>query len=133
MQSARLASAILILISTLAPVATPSESGPRHKAVITCFNGKIDSGSRCSASCFQPDGTLFKTGTMTCGWPGKVSEIKWTFIGRRGDKDAYRISRRFPVDAPATTTTQKEVEFAGDRVKVFEDESQCIIMDKPRQ
>jgi hypothetical protein len=131
MRTKWLVATLLSLSSSLVGAAPPDNAGPRHKAVIVCFNGKDQSGSLCSVSNFQPDGTFFKMGKLTCGYPAKVSEIEWTFIGRREGKDTYRFTRRFPIDAALTTTAQKEIEFAGNRVKVFEDDSQCIVMEKP--
>ena len=114
------------------PAPSKSESQPRHKVSVTCFNGKIDSGSLCSTGLYQADGTLHKAGKMTCGYPGKTSEIEYAFVGRRGDKDIYAFTRRFPLGTPEMTTTRREVEFSGDRVKVFEDESQCIVIEGGR-
>jgi hypothetical protein len=110
------------------------DSGPRHRAVVTCFNNPQDeAGSYCSGTCYQEDGTLFKTGKMTCGFKGSVSEIEWTFIGQQGAKDRYRFTRRFPVNSPGTTTALKDIEFDGERVRIFEDKSQRIVMDRPRK
>ena len=114
------------------PPPSKSESEPRHKVLVTCFNGKIDSGSLCSTGLYQADGTLHKAGKMTCGYPGKTSEIEYAFVGRRGDKDIYAFTRRFPLGTPAMTTAKREVEFSGDRIKVFEDESQCIVIESGR-
>jgi hypothetical protein len=122
---------VVALSATRLGAAPPGESTPRHKAVVVCFNGKDKSGSSCSTGNFQPDGALHKTGKMTCGYPGKVSQIEWRFLGRREGKDEYRFTRRFPVDGPTTNTMQKVVKFAGDRVKVFEDDAQCIVMEAP--
>ena len=114
--------------------APPDESGPRHKSVVTCFNSvKDESASFCSGTCYQADGVLFKTGKMTCGWPGKVSEIEWTFLGRQGGEDKYHFTRRFPADSANAATTQKDVVFAGERVKVFEDQSQRIVVEGTRK
>jgi hypothetical protein len=122
---------IVALSVSVLDAAPPDNSSPRRKAAIVCFNGKDESRSSCSGTNYLPDGMLLKTGKMTCGWPGKVSEIEWTFLGTREGKDRYRFTRRFPIDTPATNTERKEVEFAGDRVKVFEDDSQCIVIERP--
>ncbi len=115
-----------------APASSKDESRPRHKVLVTCFNGKIDSESLCSAGLYQADGTLHKAGKMTCGYPGKTSEIEYAFVGRRDDKDIYAFIRRFPLGTPEMSTTRREVEFSGDRIKVFEDESQCIVIEGVR-
>lgn len=96
-----------------------------------CFNGKVDSGSSCSCTTAQPDGTLHPTGKMTCGFPGQVSEIEWSFVERRGTKDVYRFTRRFPSDTAAVSTTRKNVEFSDSRVVVFEDMFQVVVIEPP--
>lgn len=110
------------------------QASPRFKARITCFNGKLDSGSSCSGTSFQPDGTLHaKGGPLTCGYPGRVSEIEWAFVERRGANDVYRFTRRFPSDTATVTTTSKEVEFSDRRVIVFEDEFQVVVIEPPKK
>ena len=131
-KSSQLFLAALLAVGCMA-ADSPPKSKPRLKAVVTCFNGRLDSGSSCSATCFQPDGTLHRTGKMTCGWPGKVSELEWSFVKTHGTNDVYRFTRRFPSDTPAATTTSKRVEFGGSRVTVFEDKHQVIVMEAPKK
>ena len=111
----------------------PVKASPRFKARVVCFNGKLDSGSSCGGTNFQPDGTLHATNKMTCGFPGQVSEIECAFIERRGDKDVYRFTRRFPSDTPAASTTSKTVEFSNSRVVVFEDKVQAVVIEPPKK
>lgn len=106
---------------------------PRFKARITCFNGKVDSRSSCSTTNFQPDGALHATGKMTCGKPGQVSKIEWSFLERRDDHDVYRFTRRFPSDNAAASTTTKDIEYRDGRVIVFEDEYQVIVIEPPKR
>ena len=106
---------------------------PRFKAHIICFNGKVDSRSSCSTTNFQPDGTLHATGKMTCGKAGQVSEVEWSLLERRGDREVYRFTRRFPSDTAAVSTTTKDVEFSDDRVIVFEDDYQVVVIEPPKQ
>lgn len=118
----------------LIAVDVPAKSSPRFKALVTCFNGKLDSGSSCSAPCFQPDGTLHpKGGPLKCGYPGQVSTVEWAFVERRGNKDVYRFTRLFPADTATPTTTSKTVEFSDSRVVVFEDKFQVIVMEPPKK
>lgn len=115
---------------------TPALSRPRYVAVVTCFNGKADSGSSCSTTPTQDltaDPKVKVTRGMTCGFPGKVSELQWEYIGQRGAADLYRISRRFPSDTPSVRTTTKTIEFTGKRVTVFEDADQVVVMDLPKK
>ncbi len=102
---------------------------PRFKARVICFNGKLDSGSSCSVANFQPDGAQHAKGKMTCGFPGKVSVVAWSFVEHRGSNDVYHFTRRFPSDAAAVTTTTKTVEFSNRRVVVFEDSAQAIVIE----
>jgi len=114
---------------------TPSRFGPRHVAVVTCFNGKVDSGHSCSTRpTHEPaDSKVKVTRGMTCGFAGKVSELQWEYLGQRGNADIYRISRRFPSDTPNAKTTTNTVAFTGKRVTVFEDADQVVVMEPPRK
>ena len=128
----------LLAISMKCPPVVMADSpakvaSPRFKARVTCFNGKLDSGSSCSAGNYQPDGTLHAKGKMTCGYRGRVSEIEWSFVERRDDKDVYRFTRRFPSDSPAAETTSKSVEFSDIRVVVFEDKHQVVVIEPPKK
>ena len=111
----------------------PTKASPRFKARIACFNGKLNSGSSCAGTNFQPDGTLHVKGKMTCGFPGKVSEIEWSFVERRGTNDVYRFTRRFPSDTAAASTTSKSVEFSESRVVVFEEMFQAVVIEPPKK
>ncbi len=103
----------------------------RFKARVVCFNGKLDSRSSCAAVNFQPDGALHPTGKLTCGYPGKVSEIEWSFLGRKGDKDVYRFTRRFPEDTSGTSSSSKTVNFGNLRLVVFQDKFQVVVIEPP--
>src|SRR6267143_2001538 len=103
----------------------PTKASPRFKARVACFNGKLDSGSSCAGTNFQPDGALHAKGKMTCGVPGQVTEVEWSFVERRGTNDVYRFTHRFPSDTAAVSTTSKSVEFSDSRVVVFEDKFQA--------
>jgi hypothetical protein len=69
---------------------------------------------------------------MTCGSSGQVSELKWEFLGSEAGADVYQISRRFPADAPRSSTTTKTIRFAGKRLVVFEDEYQVVVIEPPK-
>jgi hypothetical protein len=70
---------------------------------------------------------------MTCGFPGRVSEIEWSFIERREAGDVYRFTRRFPLNTADVSTTTKDVEFNDGRVIVFEDEFQVVVIEPPQK
>lgn len=130
-----LASGAMISLAWLHPTAadSPSRTLPRFKACIAIFNGKVDSRSSCSTTNFQSDGLLHAKGKMTCGYPGHVSEIEWSFVERHNDKDVYRFTRRFPSDTADVSTTTEDVEFSDRRVVVFEDKFQVILIEPPKQ
>ncbi len=117
----------------LAAADAPAKESPRFKARVACFNGKLDSGSSCAGTNFQPDGALHAKGKMTCGFPGQVSEIEWSFVERRGTNDVYRFTRRFPSETAAVGTTSKTVEFSDRRVVVFEDKFQAVVIEPPKK
>lgn len=70
---------------------------------------------------------------MTCGFPGKVSEIAWSFVERRDGKDVFNFTRRFPIETPETATATKQISFGGERVTVFEDKFQVIVIQGPNK
>jgi hypothetical protein len=111
----------------------PAKVSPRFQARVACFNGKLDSDSSCTSTCFQPDGALHAKGKMTCGFPGQVSEIEWSFVERQGSKDVYRFTRRFPSDTAAASSTSKTVKFSDSRVVVFEDKVQAVVIEPPKK
>ena len=117
----------------LAAADAPTKASPRFKARVACFNGKLDSGSSCAGTNFQPDGALHAKGKMTCGFPGQVSEVEWSFVERRGTNDVYRFTRRFPSDTAAVSTTSKNVKFSDSRVVVFEDKFQAVVIEPPKK
>ena len=122
-----------LLLATHCGAANAPAKPPRFKARVACFNGKLDSGSSCSGTNFQPDGALQATGKMTCGFPGQVSEIEWSFVERRGDKDVYRFTRRFPSDVADPATTSKSVGFSDRRIIVFQDKFQAVVIEPPKK
>ena len=125
--------AVSLICFHLGAANSQAKASPRFKARVTCFNGKVDSGSSCSSTTFQPDGALHPKGKMTCGFPDQVSEIEWSFVERGGTNDVYRFTRRFPSDTAAATTTSKSIEFSDSRVVVFEDTFQAVVIEPPKK
>jgi hypothetical protein len=126
-----------ILISFLLVAApligfTADTDRPQLRAEVICHNGKLDSGSSCTSNAPKPGALPEKNGKMRCGFPGKVSEITWSFIERRDGKDVYDFTRRFPIKSEHTATQTKQVHFAGKRVIVFEDKDQVIVIQSPK-
>lgn len=130
-----LAITLALVISRIA-ADTPQPTKPQHIAVVTCFNGKLDSGSFCRSTPTQEpetDPKIQVTYGMTCGSAGKVSELHWQFIRQEGEADIYRFTRRFSSDAPNAKMTTHTVSFFGKRIIVFEDEYQVIVMEGPKE
>ena len=128
----------LTLALTIACSATDTSAlpKPRYPAVVTCFNGKLDSGSFCSAKPTREavaDSKLRVARGLTCGWPGKVSELHWEFVKQWEKADVYRVIRRFPADTQNAVTTTNTVYFTGNRITVFEDKYQVIVMERPKK
>jgi hypothetical protein len=128
----------LLSITALFLVAAPFAGSaadanlPHLRAEIICHNGKLDTGSSCTSNAPKPGNPPGKNGKMTCGFPGKVSEITWSFVERRDGKDVYDFTRRFPIKSEHTATQTKQVHFAGKRVIVFEDKDQVIVIQSPK-
>lgn len=109
---------------------------PRFAVAVTCFNGKVDSKSFCSATATpeaKHEGKVEVDHGLTCGLPGKVSEIHWRFVGHQGPSDVYLVSRRFPADKPGTVPVTNSVIYFGKRVSVFLDSDQVIVMEPPKK
>jgi hypothetical protein len=115
--------------------AAETNAQPRYVATVTCFNGKVDSGSFCSATPQESkrDGSVKINSGLKCGLPGKVSEIKLEFVGYQGPADVYRVSRRFPADKPGAVTVTNWTVYYGKRVAVFQDQDQVIVVEPPRK
>ncbi len=93
---------------------------------LTCFNGKIDSSSKCSTSIDLGDNIkpLKASSGLTCGYKGRVSKISWEW---KSDEESVLVfTRIFPADSEKPTISKKEITFKGNRVIVFEDEHQVI-------
>lgn len=103
-----------------------------YAAAVTCFNGKIDDATWCSAhvgKVLAPTAGSRLSGGLTCGHPGKVSEIHWEFQGSEGNADIYQFTRRFPADAGTSETVTKKIRFEGKRLIIFEDRFQVIVIE----
>lgn len=104
---------------------------PAFKASLVCFNGVGCSGSHCRATMAKIEGRLeVVTGKLTCGRKGAVSEIAWTYRGRKDGKDLYHVVRKFPSDTDGAKITEADVSFDGKRRVLFEDGSQCIAIER---
>ena len=121
-----IALALLLAITANAFAADPVR--PEHVAEVVCYLGKLGSGSFCSMVATQPSDRVAKEGSLKCGLNGKVSLIEWSFVERRGGKDVYRFSRRFPDPSAESPAQTKEIHFGGERLILFEDTFQVIVI-----
>lgn len=125
---------IFIFLFTAIVAATAEDSvSPQFRAAIVCYNGKLDSGSSCAVNPASAGQPLAKSGKMTCGFPGRASEITWSFVERRDGNDVYSFTRRFPIETPETATETKQIKFGGERLTVFEDKFQVIVIQSPKK
>lgn len=128
----------LLRLATLFLIFTPlagfsaNTDLPHLRAEIVCHLGKIDSGSGCTANASKPGTPPEKNGKITCGFKGKVAEISWSFVERRDGKDVYDFTRRFPIKSESVSTQAKRVSFGGERVIVFEDKEQVVVIQSPK-
>ena len=103
---------------------------PAFKASLVCFNGKDGSGSNCRSAMAKVDGGVkVVTAKLTCGFKGAVSDIQWTYRGRKDGKDLYHVVRKFPADAADPKVTETDVSFDGTRHVLFKDGAQCIVIE----
>jgi hypothetical protein len=123
---------IPVLFTTLVACdRTPSV--PSLKAEVTCYIGKLDSGTKCSSATTSPGDPHGKNGSLRCGLNGKISITKWSFLESRDGRDVYQFSRSFEVDAPPAATQIKQIQFDGTRIVVFEDTAQTVVIQPPTQ
>jgi len=124
----------LLVLTCSAGAQTVTNEPARLKYKVTCYEGKV--GSRISGSgvLLAPDGTYpGNISVMSVTSAGHESELKWTFVGRSRDKDAYRFTftRMTKVGSLGKTTTSKKVQFGGKQIVVFEDELHTVVMESP--
>ena len=125
--------ALLPILFTALVACNRTPSAPTLKAEVTCYLGKLDSGTKCSGSTTSPGDPLGKNGSLRCGLNKEISITKWSFLESRGGKDIYQFTRSFEVDPPAPTTQTKQIQFDGTRVIVFEDIGQVLVIQAPKQ
>ena len=125
-------SLVLIGLTFCATAQISTNQPSRFKTKVISYEGKIGSGVNGSAVSFVPadPGT---GGGDTVTSPGHESELKWSFVGRNGDKDVYRFTftRMTKAGSSNKTTTSKEVQFDGKQVIVFEDDLHTVVMESP--
>ena len=106
-------------------------SRPRYAARLICYLREIGAGSNCSAEIYVPKDTnvVVSDQKLSCGHPGKVSEITWKFVACEGAKDVYSFERLFPKDTSESTLSSQVVAFEGKPVVIFKDEYQKVVIE----
>src|SRR4051812_24451273 len=85
------------------------QSAPTHKAEVTCYLAKLDSGTKCSGSTTSPGDPFGKNGSLRCGLNKEISITKWSFLESRDGKDIYQFTRGFEVDPPSPAAQIKQI------------------------
>jgi hypothetical protein len=97
------------------------------RLVICC--GKSRSSS-CDGGLAKAEGSLkVMAGALTCGHPGAVSKVSWEFLEHRSGNDFYQFTRVFPEGEPNATTTTVKSGFAGEKITLFEDANQLVLIE----
>jgi hypothetical protein len=125
-------SIVLIGLTFCASAQISTNQPARLKTKVISYEGKISSGARGVEINFAPESTYpGNGGSDTVTSSGHESELKWTFVGRNGNKDVYRFTftRKTKKDSSSQTTTSKEIQFNGKQVIVFEDELHTVVME----
>jgi hypothetical protein len=72
------------------------------------------------------------SGTNRSILPGGMHEWFFVFEGQRGGKDVYTVGARFPVGATNEVSVAKEIEYGGERVKVWLSQEDSVVIE-PRK
>ncbi len=104
---------------------------PQFRMENVCY---ITGGGSCKGKT-QEGMPVRKSGKSTCGTVGRVSEITWSFVEHRNGRDVYSFSRRFPIDSDSEKATLETnvVQFNGERLIVFVDNEQTIVIQSPTE
>ena len=104
------------------------ENGERDTVFeLTCFNGKIYCQSKCSMTVRLNKEMENPDGSLTCGYPGRVSKVSWEW--KKGDGAVLVFTRVFPADSDQPGVFRKEVTYEGRQIVLFEDEHQVIVIN----
>jgi hypothetical protein len=125
-----LLSIVSIALTCCATAQISTNQPSRFKTKVVSYEGKIGSGVNGRAVSFVPNdpGT---GGGDTVTTSGHESELKWSFVGRNGDKDVYHFTftRMTKAGSSDKTTTLKEIQFDGKQIIVFEDDLHAVVME----
>jgi hypothetical protein len=125
-------SLILMGLTFCAAAQISTNQPSRFKTKVISYEGKMGWGVNSSAVSFIPadPGT---GGGDTVTTSGRESELKWTFVGRNGDKDVYRFTftRMTKAGSSGKATDSKEIQFDGKQIIIFEDALHTVVMESP--
>lgn len=131
-----LLSIVLIALTFCASAQIVTNQPARLKTKVISYEGKIGSGVKTTSIDLASDNTYPGGGGGDANTtPGKEHELKWSFVGRNGDKDVYRFTftRMTKASSSDKITTSKEVQFDGKQIIVFEDDLHAVVMESPSE
>jgi hypothetical protein len=122
---------VILIGLTFCAIAQISTNLPaRLKTKVVCSGSGVSGTSVAMA----PDSTYpGNGGEDNVTSPGIEHELKWTFVGRNGNKDVWNFTftRMTKAGSSDKTTTSKEVQFDGKQTIVFEDGLHTVVMESP--
>jgi hypothetical protein len=105
--------------------ADPNRDGRTYTATQLFINNhKFGDTNGCSSD-------FAVNGQSTCGHPGHVSEVTWTFLRTSPEGDVYKVTRKYPSDLAAGKIDTKEVNYAGKPLVLWQDDYQKIFLRPP--
>ena len=129
-------SVILLGLTFCASAQISTNQPAQFKFKIAAYEGKTNSGTCGKNICPNPE-IIYpgNGGGDTITSVGHESELKWSFVGRNGNRDVYHFTfkRMAKAGSSGTTTSAKDVQFNGKQTIVFEDELHTVVMDSPSE
>ena len=129
-----LLSIVLVGLTFCASAQISTNEPSRFKIKIISYEGKEGSGVSSGTVSFVSE-EPGSGGGNTVTSPGHESELKWSFVGRNGGKDVYRFTfkRMTKTGSSNQTTSSKDIQFAGEKIIVFQDELHCVVVESPSE
>ena len=127
-------SIVLVGLTFCASAQISTNEPSRFKIKVVSYQGKEGSGVSGSAMSGVPNEPGY-VGSDTVTSPGHESELKWFFVGRNGTNDVYHFTfkRMTKSVSPNQTTSSKDIQFAGEKIIVFQDDLHCVVVESPSE
>lgn len=105
---------------------------PPHYSLVDIFinNEKSSDTNGCTAT-YSPKPTSAKSeygSRLTCGHPGNVSQLSWSYLRSDESDDIYEFEYIFPFEGADQQIKKLEVKYNGKELVLFENDAQRIIM-----